>query len=101
MTDTTDTIETIDDIPTMKATFSEKSWTTMLAIRLLGAMGGLFAITAMFAALVGFLGLVADGDGMELLDGLGTSAIVFLVAAAAFVLRGVTLNVQHRMAGLV
>ena len=62
-------IDTIDDIPTMKATHNEKSWTTVLGIRLLGATGALFGITALFAVLVGALGLMADGSGMPMLGG--------------------------------
>ena len=94
-------IDTIDDIPTMKATHNEESWMTILGIRLLGATGALFGITALFAAIVGVLGLMADGDGMALLAGPGTSVVVFLVAAAAFAFRTVTLNAQQRMAGLI
>ena len=92
-------IDTIDDIPTMKATYNEKSWMTVLGIRLLGATGALLGITALFAAIVGVLGLMANGDGMAMLAGPATSVVVFLVAVAAFTLRNVTLNVQQRMAG--
>jgi hypothetical protein len=94
-------IDTIDDIPTMKATHNDESWMTVLGIRLLGATGALFGITALFAALLGALGLMVAGEGMALLAGPGTSVVVFLVGAAAFALRTVTLNAQQRMAGLI
>ena len=94
-------IDTIHDIPTMKATHNEESWMTILGIRLFGATSALFGITALFAAIVGALGLMADGDGMALLAGPGTSVVVFLVAAAAFFLRTFTLNAQQRVAGLI
>ena len=94
-------IDTLDDIPTMKATLNQDSWITILGVRLLGAMGGLWGITALFAAIIGVLGLWADGDGMALLGGLGTSAFLILVAGAAFALRVITLYGQQRMAGLV
>ena len=94
-------IDSIDDIPTMKATQNEESWTTVLGVRILGAAGGLLGMAALFAAIVGMLGLLADGSGMAMLAGPATSAVVFLVAAVAFILRTVTLNAQQRMAGLI
>ena len=85
----------------MKATHHEGSWMTILGIRLLGAVGGLLGITALFAAVMAVLELALDGDGMALVGGLFASAMGLLVAGASFALRGITLYAQQRMAGLV